>query len=277
MRRPRTATQVEALSQALSEGTRWYYDGAGDDSHYGDLLVRDNALRLLETLQLAERFLRGPKPRVLECGAGSLYAIEALRWRYRDSLELYAIEHPAAARDELAAELAARDVRFAAHDLLADSVPWPELKFDLIILAEVIEHIPPTHVPDMIRRLAGCLSSHGALVLSSPNSQAISNVLSLAVGNGQMLDVAFPPKSGSYGHIRMYSRKEVEQLFDYAGLRLCEWSLTNWSHDQPWPGAAWRDRVRLGVQRITPKVVPRWSSGWICTATPSLQTALDGG
>jgi hypothetical protein len=82
-----------------------------------------------------------------------------------------------------------------------------------------------------------------------------------------MTEVAFPRESGLYGHIRMYSKVEVEELLDYAGLRLRDWQLTNWHHDTPWPGAPLRDRVRLGVQRITPRFVPRWSSGWICTAT----------
>jgi hypothetical protein len=203
----------------------------------------------------------------LECGAGPLYTIEALRWRYGDLLSLYAVEHPAAASDELRAELDARGIQFRRHDLLADSVPWPDVKFDLIILAEVIEHIPPTELPEMLRRLARSLSDHGALLMSSPNSQAISNVLSLAIGNGRSLDPAFPPTSGSYGHIRVYARKEVEELLEYAGLKLHDWRLTNWHHAHPWPGAPLRDRIRLAIQRAAPSIVPRWASGWICTAT----------
>jgi hypothetical protein len=265
-RRP-NIREVEELRRALTDGSRWYHGDPDTDARTAEQAFRDNAVRLLATLELAEPFMRSPNTPVLECGAGSLYTIEALRWRYGDRLSLYAVEHPAAASEALCAELDARGVQFRPHDLLGDAAPWPDVRFELIVLAEVIEHIPPTELPQMLRRLAGSLSNDGALLMSSPNSQAIWNVLSLAIGNGQGLDPAFPPESGSYGHIRVYARKEVEDLLAYAGLRLHEWRLSNWHHAHPWPGAPLRDRIRLGIQRTVPMMVPRWASGWICTAT----------
>jgi 2-polyprenyl-3-methyl-5-hydroxy-6-metoxy-1,4-benzoquinol methylase len=267
MNRRSNVHEIEELRRVLTDGSRWHHEDRDADSRCGEQAFRDNAVRLLATMQLADPFTRSPNPRVLECGAGSLYTIEALRWRYGDHLSLYAVEHPAAARDDLRAELDARGVQYRPPDLLADSAPWPDVTFDLIILAEVIEHIPPTELPQMIRRLAGSLSEDGALLMSSPNSQAIWNVLSLAIGNGHGLDPAFPPESGSYGHIRVYARKEVEELLAYAGLRLQEWRLSNWHHAHPWPGTPLRDRIRLGIQRAAPTIVPRWASGWICTGT----------
>lgn len=272
MKPQRNGRQVEELRRALADGSRWYHGHPDTDARSAEHAFRDNAVRLLATLELSEPFTRSPNARVLECGAGSLYTIEALRWRYGDRLSLYAVEHPAAVSEELRSELDARGVQFRPYDLLADTTPWPDVKFDLMVLAEVIEHIPPTELPQMLRRLAGSLSDDGALVMSSPNSQAIWNVLSLAIGNGQGLDPAFPPESGSYGHIRVYSRKEVEELLAYAGLQLHEWRLSNWHHAHPWPGAPLRDRIRLGIQRTVPVMVPRWASGWICTATRAQPT-----
>jgi len=259
--------EVEDLRRALTVGSNWIGDGRTGDPRYDEQLLRDNAIRLYETIQLADPYLRAANASVLECGVGACFTIDALRWRYDGQLRLHAIEHPNAVRPRLPDELDKRGVTFAAHDLLSDGLPWPEVKFDLVVLAEVIEHIPPTELPDMLRRVSAAIADHGALLMSSPNSQAIWNVLSLAVGNGQMLDAAFPPERGSYGHIRMYARKEVEELLSYAGLELRQWTLCNWAHAHPWPGAPMRDRVRLGIQRTMPRLIPRWASAWICTAT----------
>jgi Methyltransferase domain len=259
--------EIEDLRRALTVGSQWVDQPSTGDLRFDDQLLRDNAVRLHEALRLADPFLTGANPRVLECGAGPLYTIDALRWRYDGRVRLYATEHPAAVRPNLAGELEKRGVEFAAHDLLTDQLPWREVKFDLVVLAEVIEHIPPTELPEMLRRLSEAVAEEGALLMSSPNSQALWNVLSLAIGNGQMLDAAFPPEKGSYGHIRMYARKEVEELLAYAGLELRDWTLSNWAHAYPWPGAPVRDRLRLGIQRTVPRLIPRWASGWICTAT----------
>jgi hypothetical protein len=262
------ASAAEELRRVLSEASFKTGPVGGRNQEYEDQILRDNAVRLVETLRLAEPFFTSTRPRVLECGAGPLYAIDALRWRYGGTIDLYAIEHPAAVRESLESELDKRGVSFAPHDLLSRVRPWPGIQFDLIILAEVIEHIPPTDLPELLRGLAACLSPSGGLLMSSPNPQAIWNILSLAFGNGEMLDPALPPEHGSYGHIRMYARGEVEQLLEYSGLTMHEWTLINWMHAHPWPGAPVRDRVRLGIQRVVPRIVPRWASGWICTATP---------
>jgi SAM-dependent methyltransferase len=237
-----------------------------DDSGYNLQLLRDNAERLLLTLKVAAPFLTSSHPSVLECGAGALYTVSALQWRYGDRLSVHAVEHPRAIREGLEAEVARRRVEFAPCDLIADELPWPERQFDLIVLAEVIEHLPPTELPFVLQRIAARLSPGGGLVMSSPNPAAISNIFSLAFGHAMMLQLPLPSQTGTFGHIRMYSRGEVEQLLGFAGLRLAEWKLTNWHHDDPWPGAPVRDRIRLGVQRTVPWLITRWSSGWVCSA-----------
>lgn len=275
-------SEIAALGRVLMAGSAWCHELPSltpepeTDPAHAEQLVRDNAIRLLDTLDLAKPFACGrERPCVLECGAGSLYGIEAFRWRFGNTIDLRAVEHPDATTAEVRVECDHRSVKFATCDLVSGGLPWPGENFDLIVLTEVIEHIPPTQLPDMLRAIATRLKPDGALLLSSPNSQAIWNVLSLAIGNGQMLDVAFPPEHGFYGHIRMYARKEVEALLDYAGLELYAWQLSNWMHAHPAPGASLSDRVRLGVQRTVGEVVPRWASGWICTGVPN--RGLDGG
>ena len=81
-----------------------------------------------------------------------------------------------------------------------------------------------------------------------------------------MCDAPVPTDSGVFGHIRMYSRVEMEQMLDYAGLRLDRWELSNWHHTAFFPESTLRDRARLLSQQVVPRIVRRWSSGWLCKA-----------
>ena len=148
-------------------------------------LLKDNAVRLLITLDLGHDALdRSEFPRALELGAGSAYVVTALRWRYGPTIDLYAVEHPNIANQALRSAFAERAINFEPHDLTARGIPWPDRDFDLIVLGEVIEHLPPTSVPDLLKELGSRLMKTGALIISSPNPQAFSNVLLSRVRSG---------------------------------------------------------------------------------------------
>jgi SAM-dependent methyltransferase len=58
-------------------------------------------------------------------------------------------------------------IEFFVQDLTLLDLPY---RFDQIILNEVIEHIPPEMLPEIIRRIAAHLKDEGMLVVSVPSA-----------------------------------------------------------------------------------------------------------
>ena len=232
-----------------------------------------NAERSLTIATLAEPALGGPSPRVLEVGIGYTFMTTTLRWKLGDAVELYAVEHPARSylgREDFQRRIAEQGVTLEPVDVLADPLPWPELSFDAILFADVIEHLPPTQVPSVLDRLRARLAPGGRLVVSSTNLPAFYRIASLAFGNGLVLDPPHPlPLAGdTYGHIRLYGRADMEILLERSGLALLEWRYLNWEHVFM-PSRTPAQRAARAAQRIAPRFRRHWSTSWVLAATPS--------
>jgi SAM-dependent methyltransferase len=210
------------------------------------------------------------RPRVLEVGIGYAYQTSALRHLLGGGFDLHAIEHPRRRyldRPEFRRLIAEQHVELERCDLLADPLPWPELDFDAVVFADVIEHLPPTEVPRVLDALGGRLSPSGRLIITSTNLPAVYRLATLAAGNGLIFDPPHPLAGApdTYGHIRLYGRADMEILLQRAGLRLASWRYGNWElvyvpRDTRAQRAAWT------AQKLLPAVVPRWSTSWLLAA-----------
>jgi Methyltransferase domain len=219
-----------------------------------------DAERCLAVAGLASRY----RPRrILEVGVGYLGIVAAIRATLGATVELAAIEHPGRTfLDEpvfrqTMAELA---VEMQTCDLISDPVPFDPGGFDVVVLSEVIEHLAPSSVPQVLVRLRDQLAPNGALVVSSPNLSALYRILSVAFGNGHIMDVPVDQVQhpGVYGHQRLYGRWDVEQLAAVAGMRIDRWEWLEWDR-------GFIDRFSLRVaQRVGSKLVDRWACDWAC-------------
>jgi SAM-dependent methyltransferase len=225
--------------------------------------------RCLAATELAAPVLtETPRPRVLDVGAGYLYMSSAFRMVYGDGFSLSTLEHPARRRtlanerflsalDELGADL-------RTADLALDELPWDEGSFDTVLFCDVIEHLEPTAVPRVVGRLARLLRPGGRLVISSPNLPAFSRLAILAFGRGAIFEPPTPLEyvGGTYGHIRLYARSDVEQLAVSAGLRVAEWRFLNWERVFI-PRDSLRERLLHAGQAIAPRLAKHLSTSWI--------------
>lgn len=119
---------------------------------------------------------------------------------------------------ELVPDVAARARLWLDHvetaDVEADGFPFPPESFDVIIFADVLEHlIDPWRV---LRETAGLLAEGGCVVASIPNVQNLDVLLRLARGRWDyrergILDV---------GHLRFFTLASIRTLFAQAGLGL---------------------------------------------------------
>jgi 2-polyprenyl-3-methyl-5-hydroxy-6-metoxy-1,4-benzoquinol methylase len=113
------------------------------------------------------RFGWQPQHRVLEIGSGVGTLTELIAEGMGESGELVGVD---LSPKSIAAALE-RLSRFAAVRLLAGDILELELDgaFDVIVLPDVIEHIPLEHHPELFRRVASWLRPAGFVLLNYPN------------------------------------------------------------------------------------------------------------
>jgi methionine biosynthesis protein MetW len=143
----------------------------------------------------------------LGCASGGLLALLRPRAGHLAGLELSAT----AAR--AAEQVADRVVQGALED---PDLPFEPGSFDLVVLADVLEHLP--HPTAALSRAAGWCRPGGAVLLSVPNVAHWLARLTLVRGRWPAHD------SGTFdsGHLRWFTRDSVATLLADAGLREIE-------------------------------------------------------
>ena len=98
-------------------------------------------------------------------------------------------------------------LRFAIIDLFRDGPP-PATDVDLVVLQEVIEHIPqPPYL--VMRRIAGMLKQGGRLFLTTPNGHRFRNLVYMALGKEILGIYRYPEQGKALGHQHEYTRKQM--------------------------------------------------------------------
>ena len=108
---------------------------------------------------------------------------------------------------------------FQHFNIETDLFPYADEEFDLVIFAEIIEHLQndPCKVLREIKRV---LKPNGTLILTTPNVARLENVTRLISGTN-----IYDPYSayGPYGrHNREYNRHELDLLLRFEGYEPIE-------------------------------------------------------
>lgn len=137
--------------------------------------------------------------------------------------------------------------RRAAEDINGFGIPFVELnlmsetqlpqeQFDLVILQEVIGHIPqPPYI--VFDRIQGFLKSGGILFLTTPNGSRFRNVLYLLAGKQVLDHFRYPEGTESLGAQHEYTLDQMTWQFERAGMQIlfakqytCGWAgATLWA------------------------------------------------
>jgi len=160
-----------------------------------------------------QRLPVGPGDRVLDlgCGAGR-HAFEALRRGATvvaldaDAAELRGVAEMAAAMEQEGQSAPGADARTVCGD--ATAMPFPDGAFDRVIAAEVLEHIPADQ--QALAEITRVLRPGGQLAVTVPAwlPERICWRLSDDYHNTPG------------GHVRIYTRAEMEAKLTAAGLRI---------------------------------------------------------
>lgn len=154
-------------------------------------------MRLLDPVRLGRRLLD------VGCGNGFL-----ARLLGQTGFQVTGLEHPQGYDANFPAEVA-----LIAHDL---ETPLPELpgKFDVIVVADVLEHLRKPS--DLLTALRPYLSKGGCVVASLPNSGNIYFRLNILLGRFPQEDKGLFDRT----HLHFYMWQNWEDLFSACGFEL---------------------------------------------------------
>jgi 2-polyprenyl-3-methyl-5-hydroxy-6-metoxy-1,4-benzoquinol methylase len=146
----------------------------------------------------------------------------------------------------------------------AEAADGIEDRFDIIVLLEVIEHIPlPAYL--VIERIKPLLKPGGLLFLTTPNLFRLRNLIRMALGV-EFLDRFMIPEPGhGLGHQLEYSAEHLQWQLKRAGMEvvmLTHDSLGRTGHSL---------KARLGRRMLAPfDLRPKWRDGLVAAARPAL-------
>ena len=182
--------------------------------------------RFFELVNATLVLTRGaPAPRLLEFGPSAFSAMYA---RLIPDLELVLADRPVAADYVGFTEARCRESLGCADYLAVDLASTADMDakldalgvFDLVLLTEVLEHLP-IHPTDVLARVLPLLAPAGALYLTTPNFFAQAHLEALA--RGENPSAAYPAGDGNWDahhHYREYEPVELAEFVAAAGGRV---------------------------------------------------------
>lgn len=210
---PSGVTKEQILSVLLN----FSIDGGspGELANY----AREDCERFLYTLDLVPH---GPAE-ILEIGANPYFTTYLLT-KFRPEANLRLINYFGGPQSIGTQKLTVTDFDEKTEEYLYEylnanleqhEVPCDSESFDVIIYAEVIEHLTNDPVQSL-RELKRLLKPNGLLILTTPNVARLENVARILSGTN-----IYDPYSGygPYGrHNREYTRHEIVRLLEYCGF-----------------------------------------------------------
>ena len=193
----------------------------GDDAE-SCIYLRAHRLRYDILLDLVDGVIGevGGTARVLDVGPS--YETELMRRLWTDAqIDSLGFEDPRL----MAARPGERHIEFDLADAV-DETKWPHAEpYDLIVLAEVIEHLYTSPVRTL-QMLTSLLRPGGKILIQTPNAAAMSRRFWLLMGRNPFEPIRDDVHQA--GHFREYTAAEVRDLCAKAGLRVLRVDLQNY-------------------------------------------------
>jgi 2-polyprenyl-3-methyl-5-hydroxy-6-metoxy-1,4-benzoquinol methylase len=153
-----------------------------------------------------------PSPaRILEIGGGQMAVL--CKSMFNDDCAVGDIS------EKFVTPILRQGIPFILVDLTNENLESSVEKFDVVVLLEVIEHVPiPAYV--LLKRIARYLKPGGTIFLTTPNLFRLRNFIRMFLGI-EFLDRFLVPEPGrSLGHQLEYSADHLKFQFEQAGLSI---------------------------------------------------------
>ena len=179
--------------------------------------LAEHEQRFYATWRLCRRLVT-PGRSLLSIGAGGAFVESALA---ADGAEVTVVDFPEAMALN-AAYYEASGLKGVAADVSDPSALAQLGEFDVVLAAEIVEHVPVAP-SELFRSWSACVRRGGRLVVSTPNLGSVSSLLRLL-----FMRPLLPPAERAFGpvsfanegvHRREYMPSEIRSAFTDAGLQ----------------------------------------------------------
>lgn len=202
---------------SASRPARSIFDAAYDSLIIGggffesDQYYKNEKARYWRSLEYLCRLDIPTHPQILEIGGGQIAVLR--KALYGDNCTVGDISQ------RYIEPLRKNGIDFVTLDLMNEEPLEITQQFDLIIMLEVIEHVPlPAHL--IFERLKPLLKPNGILFLTTPNLFRLRNLIRMIRGT-EFLDRFTVPQPGhSLGHQLEYSAEHMRWQLERAGMRV---------------------------------------------------------
>ena len=158
-----------------------------------------------------------------------------------------------------AGDVEAHGLSFETVNLLSDT-DLPANAYDLVVLQEVIEHLPePPYV--VFERIKRFMAPDGVLFLTTPNAARLRNLLYHLAGRQVLDNFRYPRAGEALGHQMEYTLPQMLWQLNRAGLS----TISAEHYDDGWAGATRRARLSHMLTRPV-NVVPHLRNGLVVSA-----------
>ncbi len=201
---------------------------------------------------------------VLEIGIGYGQVAFSIRQMY-PKMDIHAIEHPGRYYLQSALflnDLTKYNISLQLCDMLQQDIPLHDESMDLVVFCEVLEHLPPTSVHDVMEKICRVVKRDGIIIVASPNLTSFVNRVMFMSGRTPFEEaVEIDYAGGTYGHIRLYTIDEIRNICNRFHLR----KLDGWHYSLPVYCRRWSvsAKITLLLEKIISIFVKATSSHWI--------------
>ena len=120
-------------------------------------------------------------------------------------------------------------------------LPFAKETFDTVCLCDIVEHLAPQDIPDLLKEAARVLKKKGKLVLTTPNLCRLENRIRMLLGISPNPTVPVKTYGKTYDHVREYSLQEIKALLN---------DHFNTEEEYIAPLPVFEKRITLPVKRI---------------------------